>query len=100
MNEETDAVPNRLSITDQSFEYCQKWDVYFNGMKQRHCTIADVERGYIVRYRLGVGGIPIANRKGKVETVRCVGVVKIVPKGQEVALNPFKKAKSESFDES
>lgn len=70
------AVPKRLDIKHHSQEYCKKFDVFFNGQKQRLCTEADAEKGYIVRYKLGIGSLPVAGRSGY-ETERLEGRVEI-----------------------
>lgn len=70
-------IPKRLDIKHHSQEYCKKFEVFFNGQKQRLCTEADVEKGYIVRYKLGIGNLPVANRAGEYETERLQGRVEI-----------------------
>lgn len=45
--------PKRLDITTMPGAYCRAFNVYFNGVKQNLCQVADVERGYITRYLRG-----------------------------------------------
>lgn len=71
------ALPKRLDIRIHSQEYCKQFEVFFNGIKQRLCTEADAEKGYIVRYKLGIGSLPVQNREGKYETERLQGRVEI-----------------------
>jgi hypothetical protein len=70
-------IPQRLNIKHHSQEYCKKFDVFFNGQKQRLCIEADAEKGFIVRYKLGIGSLPVANREGTYETERLEGRVEI-----------------------
>lgn len=68
--------PNRLQVGYSPAAYCNAYDVYFNGVKQTLCTVADVKRGYITRYIKGKGRTGIGH---DMETL--FGEVKIVLRG-------------------
>lgn len=74
-------IPKCLSIQDTPAEVLRRYDVYFKGKKQSLCTVADVEQGYIERFKLGVGNMPVRDRDGQLRTVKLFGKVEIVPKG-------------------
>lgn len=57
------------------------WDVYFNGVKQHLCAVADVEQGFVIRYLHGKGNTPTTSQT---EQVR--GYVEIVRKGTQPSL--------------
>lgn len=46
----------RLDVTTMPQEFTRKFDVTLNGVKQRHCIVADENEGYVVRYRMGLFG--------------------------------------------
>lgn len=69
--------PKRLNIKYDSQEFCKRFEVFFNGQKQRLCIEADAEKGFVVRYKLGIGSLPVANRAGEFETERVQGRVEI-----------------------
>lgn len=73
----------RLDINKDTQARCNLFDVFFNGVKQTLCTVADEEKGYIERYKFGMGRRPIKNRFGKIETVRLSGKVEIKRKQRE-----------------
>lgn len=73
--------PKRLSVDEHSADYCRMFEVFLDGKKQTRCTVADVEHGYVIRYKNAIFGIPIKNHKtGKVETETVKGLVRIVHK--------------------
>ncbi len=72
----------RLCIDDTPHEVCQQYDVYFNGVKQHLCHTADVEKGHILRFKRGMGNLPVKNRVGRYDTEMLTGKVEIVPKGE------------------
>lgn len=72
----------RLSIVDTPQEICTQYDVYFDGVKQRLCHTADVEKGIIIRFVHGMGRLPIRDRTGKYKTELLQGKVQIVLKGE------------------
>lgn len=73
--------PKRLSISENSMDYCKMFDVLLDGKRQTRCTVADVEHGYVIRYKQAVFVIPVKNHKtGKVETETVHGKVEIVRK--------------------
>ena len=76
-------VPRRLCIDSTPAEVCKQFDVYFNGVKQRLCHTADVDQGYIIRFKLGIGNMPVRNRFGKYDTEQLQGKVQIVRKGEQ-----------------
>lgn len=51
---------------------CQRWEVYFNGVRQHLCTYASVTEGKIIRYTHGVG-----NKAGTRQTEELFGDVEI-----------------------
>lgn len=73
----------RLDINKDTQAKCVQYDVFFNGVKQSLCIVADEEKGYIERYKFGMGRRPIKNRFGKIETVRLSGKVEIKRKVRE-----------------
>ena len=70
----------RLDVTTMPQEFTRKFDVTLNGVKQRHCVIADVKEGYVVRYRMGLFGAPVMGRNGVFKTHTVYGVVTITEK--------------------
>lgn len=64
-------VPKRLDIAVDNISECSKYDVFFNGIRQTACRVADVEQGYIVRYKRARGrlmsGGEVERLEGKVE---------------------------------
>lgn len=73
--------PKRLSISENSMDYYKMFDVLLDGKRQTRCTVADVEHGYVIRYKQAVFGIPVKNHKtSKVETETVHGKVEIVRK--------------------
>lgn len=71
------AVPNRLDLDVDPVIECKKYDVFFNGKKQTLCHVADVRNGYILRYKLGFGNIPVKGRDGRFHTEMLKGNVEI-----------------------
>lgn len=73
------SIPNRLDIEVDTRLYCKQFDVFFNGVKQRLCQVADVKAGFIIRFKLGIGRLPVRGRTGKYETEMIKGKVEIKP---------------------
>jgi hypothetical protein len=67
--------PVRMDINSTPRHVCQAWDVFFNGQRQRACIIADREKGYIKRYKLAIGSMPVRGRSGTYETEELHGKV-------------------------
>lgn len=67
--------PKRMDINTTPRSVCNAWDVFFNGQKQRACVIADRETGYIKRYKLAIGSMPVKGRSGTYETEELHGKV-------------------------
>lgn len=72
----------RLALGETPQEICNAYDVYLNGIKQRLCIIADMDLGYVKRYKAGVGNIPSKDRRGNAQTEMVTGNVQIVRKGE------------------
>lgn len=70
----------RLDVRTMPQEYTRKFNVTLNGVKQRHCIVADAKDGYVVRYRMGLYGAPVLGRDGNFKTQQCWGVVAITEK--------------------
>jgi hypothetical protein len=77
------AVPVYLDIHKDSKQYCAMWDVYLNGVKQRACMVADVEKGHVIRFKHAIGNLPVRGRTGKFETEVVRGKVEIRRKEQK-----------------
>lgn len=71
------ALPTKLDIRTDSAEYCSQFDVFFNGVKQSACVVADVKNKRILRYKNAMGRIPVRGRTGKYETQHLDGLVEI-----------------------
>ncbi len=61
-----------MSLTKTPRNIINMYDVFFNGEKQKLCTLADVGTGTIHRWRYGRGNVPIPGSpvdvlQGKVE---------------------------------
>lgn len=76
-------LPTRLDIRTDSRQKCAAYDVFFDGVKQRCCVIADAGKGFILRYKNAIGSMPVRGRSGKYETEHLIGKVEIKPKAQE-----------------
>lgn len=77
-------VPKRLDINSTPREVCKAWRVFFNGVEQRACIIADREKGYILRYKTAIGSMPVRGRSGKYETEHLKGIVEFRAKVESV----------------
>lgn len=66
--------PRRMDSDTTPRDVCEAFDVYFNGIRQLCCKVADVDKGYIVRYKRSVGRKPVGTEtevlRGKVEIRR------------------------------
>jgi hypothetical protein len=66
--------PRRMDSETTPREVCEAFDVYFNGIRQLCCKVADVDKGYIVRYKRSIGRKPMTTQtevlRGKVEIRR------------------------------
>lgn len=78
LSESVGDIPRRLDAAITPQHVCRAYDVYFNGKRQQLCTVADVEKGYIVRYTKGFGNMGMTR-----DTERLFGKVQIVPKGAQ-----------------
>jgi hypothetical protein len=52
---QTNALPRRLTADTPG---CNRYQVWFDGVRQYLCTLADVDAGRIVRYKAGIGSRP------------------------------------------
>jgi hypothetical protein len=52
------AAPRFMSLASTPRNIINMYDVYFNGEKQRLCTVADVGNGMIRRWMYGTGNVP------------------------------------------
>jgi len=77
-------VPRRMAVDETPSGMHAAHDVYLNGVKQRLCIVADMDKGYVKRYVSGVGNIPLRNRKGNTDTELLFGDVQIVRKGTKL----------------
>jgi hypothetical protein len=77
----TGPTPRRLELGVTPQEICNQYDVYFNGVKQTLCCVADMDKGYIKRYLRGIGRKPVVNKNNKYDMELLFGDVQIVPKG-------------------
>jgi hypothetical protein len=73
----------RLDINKDTQEKCVQYDVFFNGVKQSLCVVADEEKGYIERYKFGIGRRPLKGRFGRIGTIKLHGKVEIRRKVNE-----------------
>lgn len=73
-------LPVRLSLEHDGMA-CANYDVYFRGVKQSRCSIADSQHGYVVRFKTQVFGIPQRKRDGSFVTEKLHGKVEILLKG-------------------
>lgn len=78
-------VPRYMSLDSTPRDVAAAHDVYLNGVKQRLCIVADMDKGFIKRYVAGVGNIPALNRHGKADTELLFGDVRIVRRGEKLA---------------
>lgn len=66
--------PRRMHSGTTPASVCDAFDVFFNGIRQLCCKTADVDKGYIVRYKKSVGRKPVGTAtevlRGKVEIRR------------------------------
>jgi hypothetical protein len=67
-------IPRRMDSDTTPRHICESHDVFFNGIRQLCCKVADVDQGYIVRYKKSVGRRPVGTAtevlRGKVEIRR------------------------------
>lgn len=70
-------VPRRMEIGVTPPGILGLFEVYVDGVKQRLCTLADADRGYVIRYRSGKG-----NKATTKETETIRGKVEIRRKGE------------------
>ena len=70
----------RLDVTTMPQEFTRKFDVTLNGVRQRYCVIADVTKGFVVRYTTGLFGALVRGRNGVFKTHTIYGVVTITEK--------------------
>lgn len=73
-------LPVRLSLEVDGMD-CANYDVYFKGIKQTRCSIADTQHGYVVRFKTQVFGVPQRKRDGTFATEKLHGKVEILLKG-------------------
>lgn len=70
----------RLDINTMPKELCRKFDVILDGQMQKHCVVADAEKGYVLRYRTTPFGTIAIGRNNKALVQRVDGIVEIVKK--------------------
>lgn len=80
-------IPKRLELGRTPDSICRAYDVYFNGVKQRLCKLADVEKGRIIRYKNGIGNQPVAKGFG-IQIEELFGNVEIRRKGDSQRQDP------------
>jgi len=80
-------IPTRMEVGVTPLSICNRFDVYFNGVKQTRCTVADTVEGYITRYAMykSYDNLrPLANeQKHSPLTETLYGDVRIVLKGKK-----------------
>ncbi len=75
-----------LSIHTSPPLVCSRYDVYLDGVKQNHCTEADVANGFVRSYVMEMtdkGERFVLTNKRRIKVVRKNGVVLIAKKSYE-----------------
>lgn len=64
-------VPTRLDLAKHGAGHCKQFNVFFNGIRQTACTIADSELGEITRFKHMKGHVGIrVNGRDEVEVLK------------------------------